>query len=261
MPRGSAEGQPRHAMRYANLVKNISNWPTYFAFKYGLTKAPLARFRLRSGFDVKVPREVLHEFKEVFFDEAYLAGMPLPVPAGGMVVDIGANIGAFSMFALHRLDAGRVIAFEPDPVNFAHLSANAALAPAGRLVAMQQAVADQAGEMTFHRGNTGGVSTSGSLLSTKGEKVTVATTTLDDVFARHGMDTCDFLKMDCEGAEYAILYGTPAATLARIRQMVIEVHDQRQPPRTRSDLKAHLVAQGFSVKDGMHDLLWAWREG
>lgn len=246
-------------MRYANLVRNISNWPTYFAYKYGLASAPVARFRLRSGMDVKVPREVLHEFKEVFFDEAYLAGMPLPVPAGGAVIDIGANIGAFSMFALHRLKAGRVVAFEPDPVNFAHLAANAALAPAGRLVAVQEAIADAAGEMTFHRGNAGGVSTSGSLLSTKGEKVTVRTTTLEAAMDANGMARCDFLKMDCEGAEYAILYSVPDGVLARIRQMVIEVHDQRQSPRTRADLKTHLAAKGFRLKDGMHDLLWAWR--
>lgn len=247
-------------MRYVNLVRNISNWPAYFAFKYGLTSAPAARFRLRSGMDVKVPREVLHEFKEVFFDEAYLAGMPLDVPPGGDVIDIGANIGAFSMFALHRLKAGRVVAFEPDPVNFAHLSTNASLAPAGRLVAVQEAIADAAGEMTFHRGNAGGVSTSGSLLSTKGEKVTVRTTTLEAALDDHGIESCAFLKMDCEGAEYAILYGAPDAVLARIRQMVIEVHDQRQSPRTRADLKAYLTAKGFRLKDGMHDLLWAWRQ-
>lgn len=246
-------------MRYANLVKNISNWPTYFAFKYGLTRAPVAHFRLRSGIDVKVPREVLHEFKEVFFDEAYLTGMPLPVPEGGMVIDIGANIGAFSVFALHRLKAGKVVAFEPDPVNFAHLRTNAALAPSGRLVPVQEAIADAVGEMTFHRGNEGGVSTSGSLLSTKGEKVTVATTTLEAALDRHGIQTCAFLKMDCEGAEYSILYGAPDDVLQRIRQMVIEVHDQKQSPRTRADLKAYLAGKGFRLKDGMHDLLWAWR--
>lgn len=247
-------------MRYANLVKHISNWPTYFAFKYKLTNAPVAHFHLRSGIDVKVPREVLHEFKEVFFDEAYLNGMPLPVPPGGTVIDIGANIGAFSMFAIHKLAAGRVIAFEPDPVNFAHLSANAALAPAGRLLPLASAIAEAEGEMTFHRGNDGGVSTSGSLLSTKGQKVTVKTTTLLDTFDRFGIDSCAFLKMDCEGAEYSILYSAPDDVLRRIRQMVIEVHDQRQSPRTRADLKAHLVAKGFRLKDGMHDLLWAWRE-
>lgn len=250
----------RFPMRYVNLVRNISNWPTYFAFKYGLTRAPVAHFRLRSGIDVKVPREVLHEFKEVFFDEAYLTGMPLAVSEGSTLLDIGANIGAFSMFAIHRLGAGRVIAFEPDPVNFAHLAANAALAPAGRLDAVPEAVAGTTGALTFHRGNEGGVSTSGSLLSTRGTKVTVTATTLADAFARHGIAQCALLKMDCEGAEYSVLYGAPDDVLRRIRQMVIEVHDQGTAPRTRADLKAHLTAKGFRVKDGMHDLLWAWRE-
>ena len=33
-------------------------------------------------------REVLHEFKEVFFDEAYAAGLPLDVPPGSTLIDI-----------------------------------------------------------------------------------------------------------------------------------------------------------------------------
>ena len=31
-------------MRYANLIRSIRNWPSYFVFKYNLTKAPVARF-------------------------------------------------------------------------------------------------------------------------------------------------------------------------------------------------------------------------
>ncbi len=245
-------------MRYANLIRSIANWPTYFLYKYNLTASPVARFALRSGDTILVPREVLHEFKEVFFDEAYADGLPLEVPQGSTLIDIGANIGSFSVFALSRYPGARVVAFEPDPVNFRHLEANAALA-GGRLVPVQAAVAGTAGELTFRREAGDKVSTSGSLKRSQGVEFKVAATTLADVFSQFGIETCGLLKMDCEGAEYDILYGVPDDVLARIRQMVIEVHDKAAPGENRTALAAHLKARGFQVKEGLHSLLWAWR--
>lgn len=245
-------------MRYANLIRSIANWPAYFLFKYNLTSAPVARFALRSGDTILVPREVLHEFKEVFFDEAYVVGMPLEVPPGSTLIDIGANVGAFSVFALSRFPGARVVAFEPDPVNFRHLENNAALA-GGRLVAVPAAVAGTAGELTFRREAGDAVSTSGSLKRSQGIEFKVACTTLDDAFSQFGIESCALLKMDCEGAEYDIIYGVPDEVLARIRQMVIEVHDKTTPGENRTALAAHLKARGFAVKEGLHSLLWAWR--
>jgi FkbM family methyltransferase len=245
-------------MRYLNLIKTISNWPVYFAHKYNLTTASPALFELRGGGRIHVPREVMHEFKEVFFDEAYLSGMPLPMPEGARVVDIGANIGAFSVFAASRFKGARVVAFEPDPVNFAALARNAAEA-GGSITAVETAIAGQAGTLVFHRGDATGVSTSGSLVRSTGEKITVTAVTLEEAFAAQGIATCDLMKMDCEGAEFDILYGASDALLARIRQMVVEIHDQGKGNRTRAAVIAHLMAKGFQVKDGMHHLLWAWR--
>lgn len=245
-------------MRYANLIRSIRNWPSYFVFKYNLTKAPVARFALRSGDTILVPREVLHEFKEVFFDEAYAAGLPLDVPAGSTLIDIGANIGAFSVFALSRFPGARVVAFEPDPVNFSHLEANAALA-AGRLVPVKAAVAGTAGTLTFRREAGDKVSTSGSLKRQEGIEYQVAATTLADAFSQYGIESCGLLKMDCEGAEYDIIYGAGDEVLARIRQMVIEVHDKAGPGENRAALAEHLAGRGFQVKNGLHSLLWAWR--
>ncbi|MEP9349368.1 FkbM family methyltransferase [Xanthobacter sp. KR7-225] len=246
-------------MRYLNLIKTISNWPAYFAHKYNLTTASPAVFELRGGGRILVPREVMHEFKEVFFDEAYLAGMPLGVKEGATVVDIGANIGAFSVFAATRFKGCRVIAFEPDPVNFAVLARNAEGVPARAITPVERAIAGSAGTLVFHRGDAEGVSTSGSLVRSTGEKITVEAVTLEEAFAAQGIATCDLMKMDCEGAEFDILYGASDAVLARIRQMVVEIHDQGRGTRTRAAVIAHLAAKGFQVKDGMHHLLWAWR--
>lgn len=245
-------------MRYLNLIRTISNWPVYFAHKFNLTQASPARFELRSGTRIEVPREVMHEFKEVFFDEAYLTGMPLSVPAGADIVDIGANIGSFSVFAAARFAGSRVIAFEPDVINFKMLAQNAALQPAGRVIPVEAAIAGAAGTLTFRRMEAEGISTSGSLVRKKGQEMVVKAITLEQALDDAGIAQCALLKMDCEGAEFDILYGASDALLGRIRQMVIEIHDQKKGQKTRAAVKDYLTSKGFAVKDGMHDLLWAW---
>ncbi len=60
---------------------------------------------------------------------------------------------------------------------------------------------------------------------------------------------CDLLKMDVEGAEYAIFYSTPSAVLRRIRSIVMELH--RVPEREGYNYEAlemYLRHAGFTVK-------------
>jgi hypothetical protein len=44
------------------------------------------------------------------------------------------------------------------------------------------------------------------------------------MFAQNGIETCDLLKLDCEGAEYPILLNTPSALFARIHRIILEYH-------------------------------------
>jgi hypothetical protein len=70
--------------------------------------------------------------------------------------------------------------------------------------------------------------------------------TLDDVFTTLAIDRCDLLKLDCEGAEYEIIFGASNATLAKIRHIVAEYHvglDEFGP----SSLQRFLEQRNFAV--------------
>jgi len=54
-------------------------------------------------------------------DECYLAGLERPILSGATVVDIGANAGYFTLFAVFMFCRCRVFSFEPVPVNYAQL--------------------------------------------------------------------------------------------------------------------------------------------
>src|SRR5262249_19653362 len=67
--------------------------------------------------------ETEYLYQEIFVEKAYLpAGLRLPPDA--LVLDIGANIGMFSLFVSRLVPAGRVVAFEPGPDAYAALTAN-----------------------------------------------------------------------------------------------------------------------------------------
>ena len=74
--------------------------------------------------------------------------------------------------------------------------------------------------------------------------------TLHDLFERHGIDSCDLLKVDVEGQEYDILYACGAQDLARVRRIHGEYHDvEPDNPRSRSDhFEAFLRSHGFQVQ-------------
>lgn len=140
---------------------------------------------------------------------------------GIRVVDIGANLGYYTLLALRRVgSSGTVHAFECDPTNFRFLRHNLRLNRyPGRVVPSPAAVSDEVGISPFfvHEGALG----QGSLWdqSRATSEVQVPCTTLDDVLAGEPIDV---LKMDIEGGELHALEGMPR-TIAASPKLVMFV--------------------------------------
>jgi hypothetical protein len=75
---------------------------------------------------------------------------------------------------------------------------------------------------------------------------TVAAVSLEEVLDALPEGRCDFLKMDCEGSEFAVLLSADAALLSRIDRIALEYHDFAGMGHHR-ELVAHLSAHGHSV--------------
>jgi len=247
-------------MRYIRLALTVSNWFKYLFVKFGLTGEDPLVLRLRSGVNIEVPRRLLHTFKEVFMDASYVQGMPLPVPDKPTIIDIGANAGYFSLQALSHHPDARIIAYEPVPVNFAQLQRNIALNSEGRIDAVQSAVFNKKGKIKLFLDPNDTFTTSASAVTQHNSadiEVELPCTTLDDLLDQHDVQQCDLLKIDCEGAEYAILYNVSPAGLAKIRQMIVEVHERDRQNGNIRALAAFLEDSGLRVA-AKGDLLWAW---
>jgi FkbM family methyltransferase len=249
--------------RYTHLYRNIANWGDYLRFKWRPAGVRSLDFRTRGGQKISVPREVIREFKEIFMTEAYVKHFP-SLSGVRTVVDVGANVGFFSLFASHRFPGATVHAYEPLPINFERLEAHRAANPSSRIVSHRVAVSGARGELEFFVDRVGEISTSASLApsSDRPLRITVPSVTLEDVLDGNELDRCDFLKLDCEGAEFGILYSTPAAVLDRISRLAIEVHASDNPTHTHERLAAYLRGAGFRVvEEGPPpiSMLWAWK--
>ncbi len=170
--------------------------------------------RLSPGFLMELDLQDPVQRRIYFFgdyDERHEAGMVRRLlTAGESFWDVGANIGYFSLLAASALhNQGQVVAFEPGGHAWARLRTNIALNPYTIITPQNLAVSDREGEaLLYLAGPTadGGATLYGS----RGpDTVTeaVRTVCLDEFARLSGLKIPDFLKIDVEGAEWAVLQG------------------------------------------------------
>ena len=130
------------------------------------------------------------------------------VKKGMVVVDVGANIGYYTLLAAHLVgDEGKVFAFEPDPNNYSLLCKNIEVNGYRNVIPVRKAVFSKSGEMELFldESNLGGHSLSEANVD-KGASIMVEVTSLDDYF-RNTDYKIDVIKMDVQGSEMAVLEG------------------------------------------------------
>ena len=174
-------------------------------------------------------------FYEVAIREDYFESGQSIGP-GDTVIDVGANVGCFALLAAKRVGpTGRVIAIEPEARTFEQLRRNIALNDADNVVALRLAIGAQRGSIDLY---TSAESALFSSIYTQVNRSDVADgtqkvpmITLADLMSEHAIPRCDYLKLDCEGAEHDIIASLTAEAAACISQITLELHkvDGRDP--------------------------------
>jgi FkbM family methyltransferase len=127
---------------------------------------------------------------------------------GFTVLDIGANIGWFSLSIAREYPDVQVYAFEPIPKTFAYLEANTELNRLPNVHPRSFGFSSAPGELDFFFYPEGSVNASAVNLSDRADalRITCSVTTMDAWLADSGM-TVDFVKCDVEGAELFVFQG------------------------------------------------------
>jgi len=175
----------------------------------------------------------LEELAQRYQDE------PVILEPNDRVVDVGANIGEFSIGAARN---SNVLAFEPDPFVITCLQHNA---ENRRVKVFNVALADKESEMTFYLASH---SADSSIIRPRNfsDRIKVKAVRLDDVLRREGIVDIDFLKVEAEGAEPEVLLGS-IQTLARTRKVAVDVSAERLGQSPWREVSEILSRSGFTV--------------
>lgn len=254
-------------LRYRSLIRKVKNWPAYLAGKTLGFRGGF-HFKLRAFGPIYVPREMHAPFKENFIDEIYFRHIPetvLSYTQTPTIIDIGANAGFFSLSAFERFPQAAIHAFEPHPYCFKVLTDYKEQFKTFNWSLYNEAASSVNGELTL---NTIGVDRFTTMSNVVGkeklETFTVSSKTLDNFAQEHGIETIDFAKLDCEGAEYDILYTLSRKRLHSIKALCVEAHLGIKSNHNVNALHSYLQEEGFTLHKIDHHneapgYIWGWR--
>jgi FkbM family methyltransferase len=190
---------------------------------------------------------------EIFNKGSYAP--PWPIQPRG-VMDLGGNIGLFGLYVLTRWPDAEIVSYEPDPANAEILETVAGDHASWRTV--RAAVSNHNGNMRFL---TGRHSESREALDSEPGGMSVPVV---DLFAQPG---ADLVKIDIEGAEWAILEDPRLSRLAA-QVIVLEWHALTCPRPDAGAYARRLLADAGYVRQvepphrfDSNGVLWAMRDG
>ena len=147
-------------------------------------------------------------------------------------VDVGANIGLLTIYAMLSGRFARAVAIEPDAWNRSILQQNLEINGLSDVVTvLDKAVSSQKGSMTFHRDqmNLGAHSLEPGFTTSPGETDVIEVDTLDNLLRHIAIppDIIGFVKIDVEGHELSVLEGMPRVLASSPSLMVEATFDAR----------------------------------
>lgn len=205
------------------------------------------RFVVRTTMDIWV-------IKETCLDEDYLWSVTKLNPDWN-VVDVGAGLGDFTVYAAKHCPGGMILAYEPLPESFNLLQRNLALNGIANVQPFNLATAETSHSLVLEEVEREAVST--RFLAKKSSGREIAAVKLEHILDSLPNGICDFMKIDCEGCEFDLILNSPPEILHRVKRISMEYHDEITP-NSGLDLIEHLTSLGYNVQireNPVHDVL------
>lgn len=235
-------GAIKHTIYIPSVVQQIANWWP-FLLNYIGVKNYGAVYRLRNGIEIETGEGVdAATIAVVFVKKAYGDAKD-----NTTIIDIGANIGVYAVYAAGTSKNTKVYAYEPLPRSYSLLLKNMQRNRLQKFIfPFRVGVAGSRGRRQLFLANGSPFHSFYRTQEGKGH-VEIGCITLQEIFDENNIEQCDVLKIDCEGAEFEILLNTPLTYLAKIQEIRMECHDVGGGELQRARLLAYLKAGGFRL--------------
>jgi FkbM family methyltransferase len=190
--------------------------PIYYALGLKVVKSPFGYFFASNR---ETLRSITYGFLKTYF--YYIPNLKrlFPYSYYDTIVDVGANIGDFSLGMTHF--GKKIFAIEPGISNYRELKANLSLNAIENIIPLNLA-AHNKNEIVYLEGNT-----SDMRVNSRGSQL-VEAVAIDDLAENREISIIDLLKIDVQGHEIAVLEGLSHFLQdKRVKAILIEVHEKR----------------------------------
>ena len=240
----------RNLKRIFEYIIIFSNYHTalFLRLKLKSRNNKLHQLKLRNGLVLWV-REgtpdvcVIHE---VIYSKSYYLLMDiLKKTMRGVILDLGANIGIFSLFCSQTNPQLNILSFEPTVENFSLLSKNIAENKSNEKIKIIQKAVTSDGQpryIHYNKTNPGGSSVNlNDNLNGLSETIS-----LIDILRQN--NSIFLIKMDIEGTEYEIFYNITISDLKLVKYLYIEIHNDPNNLCSRKELIKKIEKLNFAIK-------------
>jgi FkbM family methyltransferase len=247
----------------SHIMRDYPKW--YLIFWGRLTKKPIIKLKIKNNLIIVGGKrsQILDISDEIFVHKVYNPKYMALVP-NATVVDIGANVGIFSLYATMK-HAEKIYAIEPLLENIHKIEENFKLNKMAKPEIIRCAVAKRSGVNRLYLADFD----SHGLLFNHNHKKTytkytrVPVDTLTGLIQKRGINHIDFLKIDCEGSEGEIVCSTPPYIWSKIDKVAVEYHNEVSK-YNGLDINNRLKKMGYQTRvksiDPYLGYIYAWRK-
>lgn len=235
---------PKRIQQDSRIALLLKNWREVLYSK--LTGKSVESIKFRQGLVLRSPPQVNLDFlfQEVWLDEIYCPP-GYEIKNDAIVIDIGANIGVFAIYAATRANNVEVLAFEPFPENAGWLRKNVSESNLSNIKVFTEAVAGVTEQRILQMSDSWMMHSLNKTTDGNGESLRVQCRSFNEIM--RGVSKCDLLKVDCEGSEYEIIYSSSPETLKKVRRIVGEFHHRDTDKKNGKALCNYLKSKGFDI--------------
>lgn len=238
-------------MNYWHVLKALffilENWPAVIFAK--IFNLKINRLVLKNGGSMFVGNRIksadLSMLVEIWYYE-YYNPVFMGIKENDIVFDVGANNGYFTFYAALKAKNGKVFSFEPVKDLCEKTKETAKLNNLINTVVENIAISNKNASEKFYISKEHNGCHSFFRRSESDEQVEVKSVQLENYCFDKNIDSIDFLKLDCEGAEYDIILNLSIEFIRKIKKISLEYHDDVTDHK-HEELVVFLVKNNFIV--------------
>jgi len=227
-------------IKKANILKILFSLPfgvIYSTYKKNYSRIIILKRKANPSTINVLDISALDAYQEIFLEQVYEKYNRMK--EGDVILDIGANIGIFSIKAAKAVgESGKVIAIEPEPKNIKILNEN--LRNLKNILIIPKALGNSSGKTNFLIGiHSGSHKINTHIRKESTEKIiSVPIEKIDNLIGELNIKKINFLKMDVEGWELEVLKGAEGS-LDLIEFMVIASYHTKNERKLITDFLDH----------------------